>query len=62
MHVFKAREGGFTFRQTKMCELTYLEVRDGHIKKIKLFPEFLAKKMSTPKKLLQRAVKYFTAR
>jgi hypothetical protein len=48
-----------------MYKLTNYDVINGHGKKFglfKLFPEFCAKKMLTPKKLLQRAVKYFTAR
>jgi hypothetical protein len=30
MHVFKASVGGSTFQQSKMCELTNLDVRNGH--------------------------------
>jgi hypothetical protein len=58
MHVFKARVGGFTFRQTKIYELTYFDVRNGQSVKFglfKLFPKFCAKKNVDTKKIAPAA-------
>jgi hypothetical protein len=88
MKLIEARAGGLAFRQTKKCELTNLNLRNGPSRKferscLSCFPCFAqTKKMSTPifppagskvlhrplqplycpLQLLQKAIKYSTAR